>query len=520
MRAAARVISPAGWRRPRALAGRLLRAGERALDRPTVAWCGLVVLSWLVALSPPWQPLLLLAAAAGVWGIWTRPVLGLYFLAFSVPFQSLYEARLGGINVTATEGIVLVLVGAVGIRVLTGQMESVRPPPLLVPLLVLVTVLMLSVTQARDLTLSAKELLKWLELLAVYWAGSLLLTTRRQRWTLVGALLAAALAEAGVGVYQFLLRKGPAHFMVGELFMRAYGTFEQPNPFAGYLGLLYPVALALWTFGGLGRLRPVLGWAALTLGGVAALSFSRGAWLGLTAATLAVPMLGNRPARHALVTFGGLGGVLAVGIWPLLPPDLAARITSVVSSAVNIATVVNQPVTPQNWAVMERLSQWYAGWHMFLDHPFLGVGIGNYNAWYRDYRLPAWPLALGHAHNIYLTLAAEAGTVGLTAYLLLMVAVAASGAQAMRAAAAWGDRAGYALVLGSLAGLVNYSAHSTFDVLFVHGVGVVLALLLALTQQVAQEGAIQPSARPAAPSPAALRPAAGTGHSWTAEGAP
>jgi hypothetical protein len=28
-------------------------------------------------------------------------------------------------------------------------------------------------------------------------------------------------------------------------FMRAYGTFRQPNPYAGYLGYLAPVAVSL-----------------------------------------------------------------------------------------------------------------------------------------------------------------------------------------------------------------------------------------------------------------------------------
>ena len=33
--------------------------------------------------------------------------------------------------------------------------------------------------------------------------------------------------------------------------MRAHGTFGQPNPFAGYLVLFFPIAFALWAFGDL-----------------------------------------------------------------------------------------------------------------------------------------------------------------------------------------------------------------------------------------------------------------------------
>ncbi len=57
-------------------------------------------------------------------------------------------------------------------------------------------------------------------------------------------ILVAASAEALVGFYQFFTQTGPESFIIGR-FMRAYGTFSQPNPFAGYLGLILPLGVAL-----------------------------------------------------------------------------------------------------------------------------------------------------------------------------------------------------------------------------------------------------------------------------------
>jgi hypothetical protein len=66
-----------------------------------------------------------------------------------------------------------------------------------------------------------------------------------QRGLLGAALLSGAL-QAGVGLWQAVLRgTGPEHFRLPGLpFYRAYGTFQQPNPFAGMMGLI-----ARWPWG-------------------------------------------------------------------------------------------------------------------------------------------------------------------------------------------------------------------------------------------------------------------------------
>jgi O-antigen ligase len=467
------------------MAATALPAGvDVAAPRRPSPWLLVLPLGIVLALLPPVLTAALAAALGGAAVLLSRPRWALYVAALTVPYQSVIDLKIEGISVSITEGVVLLLVAAWATHVASGRAARPGAPPLLAAVAALLVTLALSVLVATDLGMAAKELLKWLELAAVYLAGLSLLETSGQRRTLLLWLLAAAVSQALVGLVQAFARIGPAHFMIGTLFMRAYGTFEQPNPFGGYLGLALPVAVALAGFGlPPGWWRRAVGAAAVVVAAALALTLSRGAWVAQLTALALVVALGSRTARQALVTGGVLLLVLVAAVWPLLPAELSARVTSVVTSAFDIGGVRDATVTPENWAVQERLSQWLAGWRMFRANPILGVGIGNYNAAYDDYRLDQWPIALGHAHNHYLTLAAEAGLLGLASYVGFWVLAFRAAATARRAAR---DRLGRAAALGILGGLTAFATHNLFDVLFVHGMGVTIGLLLALLHGIPQ----------------------------------
>ena len=473
--------------------------------RAVSPWLLLLPVGILLALLPPviTGAAILAAAAAAV--LLARPRWALYLLALTVPYQSGFrlgeasislDIALGQVNVSVTEGVVLLLLVGWLTQIAAGR----APRPALTPLVgaaaFLLTGLALSALVATDLALAAKELLKWVELAAVYLAGTSLLQTREQRRTLALWLLAAAFSQALVGLLQSFARIGPEHFLIGGVIMRAYGTFEQPNPFGGYLGLHLPLAVSLVCFGlAAGRSRRIGFVVVAVIGFALLITLSRGAWTAQVVALLIVVLAGSRSARHLVMTFGVLGLIIGVAVWPILPAELTARAVSVVSSVVDLGSVQDAAITPDNWAVMERQSQWYAGWQMFSANPLLGVGIGNYNAAYDDYRLDQWPVALGHAHNHYLTIAAEAGLVGLTGYIAFLVVAFRSAMQAVRTHRRLGDREATAVALGILGALAAFATHNLFDVMFVHGMGVTVGLLLALLY-------VPPSvANPTAPSP-------------------
>ena len=244
---------------------------------------GLLALGSAIAIAPPWVSA---AAFAGVLVfvlLLVQPLVGVFLLAWSVPFQSLVATTLGEFRVSITEVLVLLYVAAALLSL--RRTRGLPRPLLLLPGLVLCAVLMLSILRSQDIESSLEEIIKWAELLAVYVVTVLLLRVTRWRWWVVGGLLVAAMAEAGVGLVQTLGRIGPEHFLFNGVLMRAHGTFGQPNPFAGYLVLFFPIALALWAFGDLEArlpwIRSCTGLVVIVLGSALLASLSRGGLLGM-----------------------------------------------------------------------------------------------------------------------------------------------------------------------------------------------------------------------------------------------
>jgi len=409
---------------------------------------------------------------------------------------------------------------------------------MLLPLLTFLGVGLLSFSVTTSLRLSAIEWLKWAELLAIYlYTVHLHLQPRAE--TSVARVLPLCLIFAGIGegllgVYQFTQQVGPSEFILSGRFMRAYGTFRQPNPYGGYLGLTLPIALGLVLSG-----RPVLtGWglrerlsrlgiwlfalAGLIIMGVALImSWSRGAWLGLAVAAAVMSLRkGWRWVSMILLILAILLSLgILVGRWDWAPISVLQRLSPQgVSLSVAFGPSANLQaieVTDENWAILERLAHWHAAWAMWGEHPWLGVGIGNYAFVYPRYALPRWSDPLGHAHNYYLNVAAEIGVVGLIAYLVLVISwlywawrtarpiklggvrqLSASEAK-MRNRTDWSYWQG--LALGSLGVLAHLTVHNLFDDLYVAGMYVQVGLILGLCEMArrrlwsAREGILSPS---------------------------
>ena len=320
------------------------------------------------------------------------------------------------------------------------------------------------------------------------------------------SLAGSALAEgAALGLYQFVFRAGPAGFLLFDgRFLRAYGSFRQPNPYAGYLGLVLPIAysLLLWGLGSSSQrsavsrqrsaisgqpsassptpysplLSPYFTLPAFGLM-LAALyaSQSRGAWIGFAAALVAVSLA--RGGRSAVIfgmvvavvaTAGALGDVS-------LPPTITERFADVLPMA-GVPDIATVQVTDANFAAVERLAHWQAALAMWRDHPWLGVGFGNYAAIYPAYAIGRWLDPLGHAHNYYLNVGAEAGLVGLLGYIFFWLSAFGLAWQAIRRSEGFQR----ALAAGGLGVLVHLSVHNGLDNLFVQGMYLHVSIVLGL----------------------------------------
>ena len=410
-----------------------------------------------------------------------RPEFGLYILIFAIPFGSIKEMTIGGFTVGAAEASAGLVLACWLAKMAAVREVKTAHPPLLLPFLIFLGAILLSLTGALSLRYSLKEVLKWLEALAIY-LFVVNITSRERAEIAVTFILLAGIGQALLGLYQFLGCVGPKHFVILGRFVRAYGTFEQPNPYGGYLGLVLPLTYGMLLGAGKSDtshrsadlLLAVLGF--VLMGSALIMSWSRGAWLGFIAAFVAMNMAYSR--RWAVIfTLACLfvASLPFLSDLHLLPEAIAHRLVGLLPY-LSIFDVRGVEVTSANYAIVERMAHWQAAWGMFSDHPWLGVGIGNYEPVYPAYALPGWEEPLGHAHNYYLNIMAETGLVGLTAYLLLW------GAAFLRAWKAVRTCNGYrqAVAVGIFGALVHLSVHNLFDNLYVHSMQVHIAILLGL----------------------------------------
>ena len=454
-----------------------------AVLRTTVWAAAALTLGVAIALPEEAQTAALgaLAAAAAILAF-VQPLVALLLLLVAIPFGSRPSTSdtTGEPTIGAAELVVALLVLAWLARGVRRRELTVQAGALVVSILGMVALAGLSIGYADDKTSAVKEMLKWLELLlALLIVVDLVRTPEAARW-LIGAMFVAGAAEAAYGAVQFLTDSGPGAFeLQGAL--RAFGHFDQPNPFAGYLTTMLPMAVFMaLAIANPTRYRSFALIAAGLLAVGIALSQSRGAWLGGLIAAVCLLLAWSTWTRRLLIP-GALGAalLLALAVSGALPAAILDRLSQAIQyfGVFDVRTV---EVTSDNWAVVERMAHWQAGWYMFLDHPWLGVGAGNYAQAYPDYYVGSWIEPLGHAHDYYINMLAELGVVGGGILLLLLgIAFKQLGGALVRSEAQR-DTFWRAVLAGAFGGLIVFCVHNLFDSLFVHSVNIQVGVLLGL----------------------------------------
>ena len=458
---------------------------------------GLLLVVALAALGLALLPLKLaataLAGACFALLVLLEPAVGLYGAILSVPVQELVRLPAG---LTVTQAVVALAAGAWLLRVRVHPERSMKLRFQWPWLLFLSWQLVAVVATPYSMTLGLQQVARW----GAAWLTFVLtlgtITTQRRAWGLIAALLLAPGVASLIGIGQFVTASGPPSFLIlGGRFARAAATFGTPNPFAGYLNMAWPLALTLTCSfcrgqrfvlaqggrpasqavrdAGRGLILAALfaSCTAVLLLGLFA-SYSRGGWVGAMVALLGVAWLAGR--RSAAATSSGLGLVLLagrLGALHALPPVVADRLVAIIEN-VRIFDAANAPVTPANFAVVERMAHWQAAWRMWQAHPLLGIGPGSFNLAYPAFFVGRWSVSQGHAHNYYLHILAEAGPVGLAFYMLLIVAFFV---QALRLR--WHARGTVweAVALGGCGIMLAVASHNVFENLHVLNLGIQLS---------------------------------------------
>ncbi|NOZ48723.1 MAG: O-antigen ligase family protein [Chloroflexi bacterium] len=284
--------------------------------------------------------------------------------------------------------------------------------------------------------------------------------------TIADALALSALLLSLLGVRQWWM--GESIFVEGV--PRISAGYGSPNNLALYLGRVWPLLLIGAVLGldekrmSPRRLFYVITFVLTTT--VAFLTFSKGLLLiSIPVALLLLAVLEKRLRWPVIALF-------AVGALALLPFLGTERFRDLLNT--------------QSGTTFLRLQLWQSAWHMWLDHPWFGVGPDNFLYAYRStYALPsAWEeLNLSHPHNLILDLLTRLGIFGLVAGLAMVGEALRRGAQAWRSALpsqAVEQRIWGGLWVGFVAGM----AHGLIDnSLFLADLSVLTMVVMALLQR-------------------------------------
>jgi O-antigen ligase len=291
-----------------------------------------------------------------------RPSNAVLALVATAPFDYSHAV----LTTTITFGKVALVASALGLLLRRPRLEAFRrgtPRMLLIAMLAVLAATLLSVTVAFDRLAALRETLKGAEYLAIFGVAAAAWSLDPDRSRLRLALTLTVSAVAVLALAQELTGSPSGIFFGAKAYPRIAGPLEGPNQLAGYLGIALPF-LAVWVLDRASpdRLVPIgLCVAALIL------TLSRaGVAAGVVAVAIVVALYERRERRIALASALAAGAALAACVlagWHVT--GVGARFFSVNES-------------DRAGGVGTRSILWRAAYTLWVRHPILGVGAGNF----------------------------------------------------------------------------------------------------------------------------------------------
>lgn len=281
-------------------------------------------------------------------------------------------------------------------------------------------------------------------------------------WLVIIASIIALSIGAGQYIEKVLLTKGHLLKDGREDIYAVDGIMSHKNEYSNALMLMLPFLLyAMYRFKGAARLLGILV-TGLQLTMIILLK-TRAVWLGVLALTLVAGLaivldykkMGVSRVWRNLIGGTMLGMLLTLVVIYNLPKSaddfsIVGRIQSITDT--------------QSWHNINRLKIWKATSEMIQDHPWLGVGPGNWNMEYYKYVYGVFTginqTNWGRPHNDFLWVFAEKGIFGILLFLSFFGYLFYLGIQVLRKSADQNSRILSVLLMG---GVVSYLCISFFS---------------------------------------------------------
>lgn len=352
-----------------------------------------------------------------------------------LPFQVALNPA-AGFDVASVRVIVPVLALAWLIHGLASRKLSV-PPRIQTPLLLSFLFLSaFSLINAHETAWGLRKLLFLFSFFPLYFVLAAVVTTEEKILRLTKYIVFGSFVLALAGIFQFLLQFAfsldtlsrvwtrtilppflgsafaqsvadyPSLFVNvgGHTLMRTVAVFPDPHMLSFYLGMTAPLAIGIAL--AIPKRRYIFFIMATTILLADVLTFSRGGYLGLAA---------------------GLAFLLATQqrywSWRAKKIALAIMVACVVILlATPVGTRFFSSFNAQEGSNQGRIAMWRAATDIVIEHPWLGVGLGNYSLTIKpsaEYRDPIY------AHDLFLDIAAETGIINAIIFIaLILVSVA------------------------------------------------------------------------------------------------
>lgn len=426
--------------------------------------------------------------------IFKNPVIGLYLIAFFLPFERIGTYELGGSTVRISQILLAILLLVWLGKMLFRRKFDFAKNPLIIPLAIFLAINILSLQNSLNLERSILVLGFIIFTALLSWVIPNLLRDKSAIEKTVIILLVSCFLVSVFGIFQFLgdmaglptsitgLRDLYTKGVLG--FPRIQSTAYEPLYFANYL--LIPLSIAFVLFlSRQGRIK--WGWLLILLiiGGISfVLTVARGAYLALAVVILIICLVYFRKVftlRNIIIL-----AVVLVLVW-----QVVVRALGYGGGMFNLDIFQGHVLNVFLGASYEeRINTFESAITAWREHPFIGIGVGGFGPYvapHPDY-IPkdGWQIV----NNEFIEILAENGILGAFSFFIVILVLLARSIKAIIKAQ---DKYLKAIMIALLAAFIGVIVqYQTFSTLYIMHVWFLIGLMVAVQNLVLVKTTIKP----------------------------